>query len=253
MCPTLVEDGVLQPPTDAALKPSELLAQHAGAIYTAAIFCRDRGLVDWELHERRLLSSIQALSADQSCSAEPEQTEDNPATLLEATTAAAAAAAVSSSLEMAVDDFVKGNAAQDWRHAMVTVLIEERTATSTADPPALRVLVLICAVTPPPADKPVVVGVYGRPRQSPGIKRARWAIERQPLEVRKSADMSEVLLSTEDGRLCEGLITNFFVVTASADGQPLVQTAPADLVLPGVLRARVLQACERLGLAVLEA
>lgn len=93
--------------------------------------CLDRGVDAGRLRvltagPRRLhvvccRSSIQALSADQSCSAEPEQTEDNPATLLEATTAAAAAAAVSSSLEMAVDDFVKGNAAQDWRHAMVTV------------------------------------------------------------------------------------------------------------------------------------
>mmetsp|Transcript_16512 Transcript_16512/g.29447 ORF Transcript_16512/g.29447 Transcript_16512/m.29447 type:complete len:135 (+) Transcript_16512:341-745(+) len=62
--------------------------------------------------------------------------------------------------------------------------------------------------------------------------------------------MAEVLLSTETGEVTEGLVTNFFIVTVSAERESAVQTATVDYVLPGILRSRVLQACEALGIPV---
>lgn len=120
--------------------------------------------------------------------------------------------------------------------------------------------------------------------------------ERQPLErLRPSsgvtpavAPQAEVLLSSSDGRLLEGLVTNLFVVTRGGDdggssaSQPASVGAAAgsqqvdacsaggaaatpghapvvvwtagmqDSVVWGTMRARVLQACHRLGYTVRE-
>lgn len=113
--------------------------------------------------------------------------------------------------------------------------------------------------------------------------------ERQPLEQQRPTGAAEVLLCTNDGRLLEGLVTNLFIVatreaaaggseegggsdacaaasgssdgsSGSAAGAPAggfggleVWTAsPAEGVVWGTARARVLQACRRLGLAVRE-
>ena len=85
--------------------------------------------------------------------------------------------------------------------------------------------------------------------------------ERQPLEQQRPSGAAEVLLSTEDGRLLEGLVTNLFVVTessapdaaGSSDGSPVVWTAGVrEGVVWGTARARVLEACRQLGIAVRE-
>ena len=87
--------------------------------------------------------------------------------------------------------------------------------------------------------------------------------ERQPLEQQRPSGAAEVLLSTEDGRLLEGLVTNLFVVTHSSspgaagsgggDGSPVVWTAGMrEGVVWGTARARVLEACRQLGIAVRE-
>lgn len=105
--------------------------------------------------------------------------------------------------------------------------------------------------------------------------------ERQPLEVQRPEAACEVLLCTRDGRLLEGLVTNLFVITDgdsrplppaadpaaasggycsgsgggsdSTSGAPVVWTAgTSDGVVWGTARARVLDACRRLGFMVRE-
>lgn len=98
-----------------------------------------------------------------------------------------------------------------------------------------------------------------------------WVAERQPLERQKPGGTADVLLCTQDGRLLEGLVTNLFVVVADeggarsgrqhgdsqhGGGMPsgiTVWTASmGDGVVWGTARARVLQACRQLGVAVRE-
>ena len=107
------------------------------------------------------------------------------------------------------------------------------------------------------------------------MEQRRWLEEARP----PAAD--EVLLASEDGRLLEGLVTNLHVVTSGsgdsdggsggaehacpanastrgggaevASGPPTLWTAGmGDGVVWGTVRARVLQACAALGVAVRE-
>jgi branched-subunit amino acid aminotransferase/4-amino-4-deoxychorismate lyase len=104
-----------------------------------------------------------------------------------------------------------------------------------------------------------------------------WVAERRSLEQQKG-DAVEVLLSTRDGRLLEGLVTNLFVVTYSSSSSTshlnsqrtevskddiggsssllssaVVWTAGMeDSVVWGTVRAAVLEACHQLGVAVCE-
>lgn len=103
--------------------------------------------------------------------------------------------------------------------------------------------------------------------------------ERQPLERLRPPGTADVLLCSSDGRLLEGLVTNLFVVTieggSSRGAEPgsssngtgnsaggssgalppgaVVWTAGVgEGVVWGTARARVLEACRQLGLAVRE-
>lgn len=53
----------------------------------------------------------------------------------------------------------------------------------------------------------------------------------------------EGLLSTADGLLTEGLVTNLFVVRDDGSGSTLLQTAPTSHALNGVVRQRLLEVC----------
>lgn len=130
------------------------------------------------------------------------------------------------------------------------------------------------------------------PRPHPSLNTPQdsgWVAERRPLEALRPPGAGEVLLCSQHGRLLEGLVTNLFVVApaslgsaagsggasgTSGDGEHggqastavggasaatfdpsalVVYTAGmADGVVWGTARARVLQACRRLGLAVRE-
>lgn len=128
---------------------------------------------------------------------------------------------------------------------------------------------------------------------SPPVQDSGWVADRQPLEQLRAgaggAASDEVLLCTADGRLLEGLVTNFFVVTygmaasdsmgqaaggeedgrgseaaapSSAGSSGLTSFKPSDVtvwtagmrdgVVWGTVRARVLQACRTLGYMIRE-
>mmetsp|Transcript_35331 Transcript_35331/g.100021 ORF Transcript_35331/g.100021 Transcript_35331/m.100021 type:complete len:139 (+) Transcript_35331:365-781(+) len=59
----------------------------------------------------------------------------------------------------------------------------------------------------------------------------------------KTAEIDELLLSTPDGELLEGLITNVFVVAGQGEGWEVL-TAPPGTVLPGIVMQRLEQACQ---------
>uniref|UniRef100_A0A7S1SKA1 Uncharacterized protein n=1 Tax=Tetraselmis chuii TaxID=63592 RepID=A0A7S1SKA1_9CHLO len=239
MLSSLVDDGELQTPPKTGFRPSNLLLNHQDGIYTAAVFDRRHGLVDWDLHLKRLDRSMHHLGA-------PESAEDY-------TTASPSkvALAVCRSTSTALRDFIKNNTERDWDRAMVTVVVTEREPSMIGVAPQYRVIVLAYPLPVQMPDQPAVaVGVHGRPRRNPSVKDASWARERQPIEQYKTSEMAEVLLSTETGEVTEGLVTNFFIVTVSAERESAVQTATVDYVLPGILRSRVLQACEALGIPV---
>ncbi|KAL4458562.1 hypothetical protein ABPG75_013427 [Micractinium tetrahymenae] len=155
----------------------------------------------------------------------------------------------------------------------------------------VRVLAHPCS---PPGSSPCAAVVLGGPRRVPEGKDSGWVADRQPLEQLRDAAggaaSDEVLLCTADGRLLEGLVTNFFAVTCEAASHGASEEAAAagveerrggdaaapswsgggcpgtpepaavtvwtagvgDGVVWGTVRARVLQACRTLGYAVRE-
>lgn len=99
------------------------------------------------------------------------------------------------------------------------------------------------------------VVILGRPRSVPVAKNIGWVQERRYLEMTKPDGAAEVLLVNQDGDILEGMVTNFFVVVSSHEQRDdiYIQTAPVSSgVVWGTMRARVIEACNLLGLPVVE-
>eukprot|EP00798_Chlamydomonas_sp_ICE-L_P029027 gene29027-32224_t len=123
----------------------------------------------------------------------------------------------------------------------------------------VNVWVFISFVTVPKRDVPVPVCVMGAPRPASDAhaKYALWIEQRRGLEARKPEGVGEILLADNNGLITEGLVTNFFVVVemqedagSSASSQPVVMTA-GEGALYGILRRRVEDACNRIGIPLL--
>lgn len=94
--------------------------------------------------------------------------------------------------------------------------------------------------------------ILGGPRSVPIGKDSSWVKDRHHLESLKPEGAVEVLLSSKDGRLLEGLVTNIFVVTED-EGCAVIQTASMEEgVVWGTARKRVIEACIILGVRVIE-
>lgn len=105
----------------------------------------------------------------------------------------------------------------------------------------------------PSTDTSVFASVLGPPRQVPIGKNSGWVADRQYLESMRPKGAAEILLCTRDGKVLEGLVTNFYVIAAVPDGSLVLQTAGmGDGVVWGTMRQRVLKACSELGLEVVE-
>jgi branched-subunit amino acid aminotransferase/4-amino-4-deoxychorismate lyase len=109
--------------------------------------------------------------------------------------------------------------------------------------------------------------VAGPARDWAHAKHCQWVVDRRALETLKGPGVEEVLLTSPQGRLLEGLASNFFVVIArdvscegtaidsaaagdSVSGLALCTSGPGDAALAGVVQRRVVQAANALGLAV---
>ena len=87
---------------------------------------------------------------------------------------------------------------------------------------------------------------FGAPRKNAAAKAVSWVRDREGLEKRKPADANEVVLVDDEGRLLEGLSSNFYALYD--DGT--LHTAPEGMVLGGTVRKVVLEVCEREGIEV---
>ena len=104
--------------------------------------------------------------------------------------------------------------------------------------------------------------VVGPPRSRPEVKDIAWIRDRRDLESRAAnatravpdAICCDALLSTDCGRLVEGTITNLFVIVSTSESATgtcyKLQTAPDSMVLAGVARRKVIEACGTLGVPV---
>jgi branched-subunit amino acid aminotransferase/4-amino-4-deoxychorismate lyase len=93
--------------------------------------------------------------------------------------------------------------------------------------------------------------ILGPPRKNPMMKDTTWVADRRYLEEMAPTDAIDVLLCTEEGNVLEGLITNLFIVVEKESGDMVVQTAPVEAgVLPGTMRARVIEACKHAGIPI---
>ncbi|GFH11584.1 uncharacterized protein HaLaN_07104 [Haematococcus lacustris] len=81
-----------------------------------------------------------------------------------------------------------------------------------APPLLLHVDVMIKPAPSPTLGRALKVVVLGGPRRLPGAKHTGWVHERAALERAQPPEADEVLLADEEGKLLEGLITNFAVI-----------------------------------------
>jgi branched-subunit amino acid aminotransferase/4-amino-4-deoxychorismate lyase len=100
--------------------------------------------------------------------------------------------------------------------------------------------------------------ILGPPRDIPIAKDTNWVSDREYLESMRPDGACECLLSTQEGCVLEGMITNFYVIRKmhrlnSEEFEFVLQTASVEEgVVWGTLRWRVLQACQCLGIRVIE-
>lgn len=88
----------------------------------------------------------------------------------------------------------------------------------------------------------VEVAVHRADRSNPTIKDVQWVRDRKNFEdLQKELQVNEVLMVNDEGRVTEGLQTNFFAV----DSEHRIWTAPENLVLAGTVRKVVLEAARR--------
>ncbi len=95
--------------------------------------------------------------------------------------------------------------------------------------------------------------VLGAPRDVPIGKDSGWVTQRQSLEATRPHGAAEILLANQQGGLLEGLVTNLYIITFLEQDKVVLQTAGmGDGVVWGTMRKRVLEACNVLGLIVVE-
>ncbi|EKX52855.1 hypothetical protein GUITHDRAFT_161095 [Guillardia theta CCMP2712] len=100
-------------------------------------------------------------------------------------------------------------------------------------------------------EHPVKVQVMGAPRENAHAKDSGWVTSRQSLWDERKDEVHEVILCNEEGKLFEGLSSNFFVLKKDQDGTPVLITA-RDGVLLGTVRSLALKMCGSLGIKVVE-
>lgn len=117
-----------------------------------------------------------------------------------------------------------------------------------AHTPAERGFDVITFVQPLPVIASMVATEAHRAdRKNPTIKDLQWVSDRSRLEeVQRAAGVNELIMFDAEGRVTEGLQTNFFAV--DKDGALL--TAPDERVLSGTVRKVVLQVAEQNGIPI---
>ncbi|KAL4535298.1 hypothetical protein Ndes2526B_g06197 [Nannochloris sp. 'desiccata'] len=219
--------------------------------YTTLQIANDYFAVDFSLHIERLIKSIAAVHATlNSCYANyytalARGQDSQEALVLQA--------AVLPSLLLALTTAEKRCEQETLKLATIIVSPSEDQTT----PASSSSLSIHVAVAPDPRclqlQENTFATVLGPPREVPIGKDSGWVAQRQTLEALRPPGAAEILLTTQQGALLEGLVTNLFIITRSKDGEIVLQTAGmGDGVVWGTMRKRVSEACKQLGLKVLE-
>jgi branched-subunit amino acid aminotransferase/4-amino-4-deoxychorismate lyase len=98
----------------------------------------------------------------------------------------------------------------------------------------------------PPPSPPVTAQIRTFHRPNPTVKNSQWVTDRKTLEESMPKHVNEIVMQEADGRLSEGLSSNFFVL--KKDGT--LETAADEHVLPGTTRSMVLSVCRELNIPI---
>jgi len=101
-------------------------------------------------------------------------------------------------------------------------------------------------------DLPVKVQILGHPRENAAAKDSLWITAREGLWEGREANTHEVILMDDDGRLMEGLSSNFYAITHAKDSKPAVLYTAKEGVLLGTVRDLALKLCPGQGIEVVE-
>ncbi|KAF7726473.1 hypothetical protein EC973_008708 [Apophysomyces ossiformis] len=101
------------------------------------------------------------------------------------------------------------------------------------------------SLSAPPKGR-VKIEVDNKSRKVPAAKDSQWVRDRVNLEKEaKALGVNEVLLMDDDGRLYEGMSSNFFAVRTRDDGKPVIMTASLDHVLLGTVMKVTMAVCQK--------
>ncbi|KAG2501857.1 hypothetical protein HYH03_000355 [Edaphochlamys debaryana] len=249
MAAVLCEDGSISRRSD--LTPQQLLTKYGTGVYTTALVTPDGCIVDWELHQQRLLRGIEIVNK------RPSKPFDGLISALNSESSSLAAFSkrrIVPAIKAALTAYYEDRDAahpqaqpEALPHAFLVVSVAPRSGApgSSSPPPAeggnpspdpgapcaspsstnsALVAVYVKDVRPPPygPEHAVQAAVLGRPRSLAGAKASSWVEERRAYEQAKPPAAAEVLLADAQGRLLEGLTTNFFALCPPdpATGRP---------------------------------
>lgn len=227
------------------LRPADLLSRRPGSVYTTARVTRSREVVDWHLHIARLTRSVELLH-DRRGSFGKLLQRYNTERLLTSYMERAAGRVTTQAVEGLFADDTRSFEDEKGRSALF-LLVSEDDVEDGVD------VMAYCCFMPATYHTPLRVEVLGPPRDIPGAKHTNWVIDRRRLEAARSPGIEEVILSTPEGELLEGLTTNFYVVADSGDGGggPELYTSAGDgRSLPGIMQQRVMASCAAAGVRV---
>lgn len=114
-------------------------------------------------------------------------------------------------------------------------------------PPELDRHLLVVALPEREEGSETFVCVARDHRENPNVKDSQWVAHAREVRAAMPPDAEEVVMVGDDGRLTEGLSSNFFAIVGGE-----LRTASAAEVLPGTIRAMVLAACADVGVPVRE-
>lgn len=99
---------------------------------------------------------------------------------------------------------------------------------------------------------PINTLIYGSPRSNPAYKDTQWMTDRLYITEKKPDTVTEMVLH-KGPFLYEGMVSNFWVLLPSSSSAPydyILQTAPFDLVLVGIISRAIIEVAKATNIKV---
>lgn len=100
-------------------------------------------------------------------------------------------------------------------------------------------------------DGEVKIQIMGAPRDNALAKDSAWVSDREGLWTAREEKVHEVVLCDAEGKLFEGLSSNFFIIARDSANTPTLYTAGEGILL-GTVRSLILKMCAHLDVKVVE-